>query len=125
MSTNHHHAGKAAHNSSHGSMKSYAVGLGLSVFLTLASFGAVMTGVIPHSWRLAAIVAFCVAQLVVQLVYFLHLGTAIDQRENTVVFICTGLIIVIVVAGSLWVMHNANVNMMPMTMSVDSANSHE
>jgi cytochrome o ubiquinol oxidase operon protein cyoD len=106
-------------------MKSCTVGLGLSVFLTLASFGAVMTGVIPHPWRLTAIVALCVIQLVVQLVYFLHLGTAKDQRENTVVFICTGLIIVIVVAGSLWVMHNANVNMMPMTMSVDSAMSHE
>lgn len=125
MSTNHHHAGKATHASSHGSMKSYTVGLGLSVLLTLASFGAVMADVIPRPWRLAAIVVFCLVQLMVQLVYFLHLGTAKDQRENTVVFICTGLIIVIVVAGSLWVMHNANVNMMPMTMSADSARSHE
>jgi cytochrome o ubiquinol oxidase operon protein cyoD len=61
----------------------------------------------------------------VQLVYFLHLGTAKDQRENTVVFICTGLIIAIVVGGSLWVMHNANVNMMPTDMSVERAMSHD
>jgi hypothetical protein len=47
------------------------------------------------------------------------------QRENTVVFICTGSIIIIVVAGSLWVMHNANVNMMPMNMSVERAMSHD
>jgi cytochrome o ubiquinol oxidase operon protein cyoD len=60
-----------------------------------------------------------------QLVYFLRLGTAKDQRENTVVFVCTGLIIAIVVAGSLWVMHNANINMMPTDMSVERAMSHD
>jgi cytochrome o ubiquinol oxidase operon protein cyoD len=125
MSTNHHHPAQAGHGSSPGSMKSYTVGLALSVLLTLASFGAVMTGAIPHHLRLPVIVVLCVVQLLVQLVYFLHLGTRKDQRENNVVFICTGLIIVIVVAGSLWVMHNANVNMMPMNMSVERAMSHD
>jgi cytochrome o ubiquinol oxidase operon protein cyoD len=125
MSTNHHHPAQAGHASSHGSIKSYTIGLALSVLLTLASFGVVMTGVVPHHLRLPAIVVLCVVQLLVQLVYFLHLGTRKDQRENTAVFICTGLIIVIVVAGSLWVMHNANVNMMPTNMSVEGASMHE
>jgi cytochrome o ubiquinol oxidase operon protein cyoD len=58
-------------------------------------------------------------------VYFLHLGSSKDQRENTIVFICTVLIIAIVVAGSLWVMHNANTNMMPTGMSVEQARSHD
>jgi cytochrome o ubiquinol oxidase operon protein cyoD len=125
MSTNHHHPVDAGHTSSHGSIRTYSVGLALSTALTLASFGAVMTGVVPHELRLAAIVFLCVAQLLVQLVYFLHLGTAKDQRDNTVVFVCTGLVIAIVVAGSLWVIHNANVNMMPTNMSPERAMSHE
>jgi cytochrome o ubiquinol oxidase operon protein cyoD len=125
MSANHHHAPSGVHAASTGSIKSYTVGLLLSVALTLAAFGAVMTGVVPHHLRMPAIVVLCVAQLLVQLVYFLHLGTAKDQRENTVVFVCTGLIIAIVVAGSLWVMHNANVNMMPTDMSVERAMSHD
>jgi cytochrome o ubiquinol oxidase subunit IV len=125
MSTNHHHDTAGAHAASHGTIKSYTVGLLLCVALTLASFGAVMTDLVPHEMRMGAIVTLAVAQLLVQLVYFLHLGTAKDQRENTVVFIATGAIIAILVAGSLWVMHNANINMMPTTMSVEGAMAHE
>jgi cytochrome o ubiquinol oxidase operon protein cyoD len=125
MSKSDHHAHASAHDSSHGSIKSYTVGLLLCVALTLASFGAVMTDLVPHKLRMPAIVALCVIQLLVQLVYFLHLGTAKDQRDNTIVFVCTGAIIAIVVAGSLWVMHNANINMMPTTMSVERALSHD
>ncbi len=56
-----------------------------------------------------------------QLVFFLHLGSAPDQRSNTGIFICTALLIAIIVAGSLRVAHNANANMMPTTMSVQRA----
>lgn len=125
MSTNQHHPASGAQAHAHGSIRSYTFGLLLSVVLTLGSFGVVMSGVVPRDLRLAAVVTLCVIQLLVQLVYFLHLGTAKDQRENTVVFVCTGLIIAIVVAGSLWVMHNANENMMPTDMSVERAMSHE
>jgi cytochrome o ubiquinol oxidase subunit IV len=114
-----------ASSSSHGSMKGYVVGFVLSLAITLAAFGAVMSNVVPHHMRLAIIVGLCVIQLVVQLVYFLHMGTSRDQRENTAIFLCTGLLIAIVVAGSLWVMHNANVNMMAAPMSVQQAISHE
>jgi cytochrome o ubiquinol oxidase operon protein cyoD len=123
--THHSHSTASADAASHGNMKSYTIGFALSMLLTLASFGVVMTGHVPHSMRLTFIVALAVVQLLVQLVYFLHLGSAPDQRNNTAIFICTGLLIVIVVAGSLWVMHNANVNMMPMQMSTEHAMSHE
>jgi cytochrome o ubiquinol oxidase operon protein cyoD len=103
--------------SPHGSLRGYTVGLALSTMLTLASFGAVMADLVPHEIRLATIVTLAVVQLFVQLVYFLHLGTSKSQAENTVVFICTALAIAILVAGSLWVMHNANINMMPTEMA--------
>ncbi len=66
---------------------------------------------------LPAITALALVQLLVQLVFFLHLGTAPDQRSNTMIFLLTVLLIATVVAGSLWVIHNANLNMMPTQMS--------
>jgi cytochrome o ubiquinol oxidase subunit IV len=88
--TSHHHpAHDTIHAASHGSLKSYVIGIVLSLLLTLASFGAVMTHVVPRGFGLATIVVLCVAQLVVQLIYFLHIGAARDQRANTGIFVCT------------------------------------
>ena len=102
---------------SHGSLKSYTVGLALSILLTFASLGAVMLDVLPRQMRLPVVVALCISQLLVQLIFFLHLGSAHDQHSNTGIFVCTALLIAIVIVGSLWVMHNANLNMMPMQLS--------
>lgn len=106
-------------------MRSYTVGLLWSLGLTILSFGAVMTHVVPANLVLPAIVILAVAQLVVQLGYFLHLGTSRSQRNNTAIFVLTAMLIAIMVAGSLWVMHNANINMMPTNMSVERALSKD
>ena len=105
----------------HGHLAGYVIGFGVCIVLTLASFGAVMTGLLPRVAVMAVLVLLCVAQLLAQLVFFLHLGTAPDQRSNTGIFVCTALLIAIIVAGSLWVTHNANANMMPTHMTVQRA----
>jgi cytochrome o ubiquinol oxidase operon protein cyoD len=84
-----------------------------------------MSGVVPKPMILAAIVILAIAQLLVQLVFFLHLGAAPEQRNNTVVFLLTVLLIATIVAGSLWVIGNAKVNMMPMQMSPERAISRD
>jgi cytochrome o ubiquinol oxidase operon protein cyoD len=114
-----------AHDALHGSLKTYSIGFALSLGLTVLSFGAVMSGLVPHDMILATISILAVAQLLVQLLYFLHLGTAPEQRNHTVIFVLALLLIAAVVGGSLWVMHNANVNMMPTQMSVDRAMSKD
>ncbi|RAO77893.1 cytochrome o ubiquinol oxidase subunit IV [Dyella jiangningensis] len=101
----------AAH-ADHGSTRSYLIGFALSVVLTLASFGVVMSGLVPHDLMMPGIIVFGVAQLVVQLVCFLHMGTSPSQRSNLAIMLFTLLILAIVVVGSLWVLHNMNVNMM-------------
>lgn len=113
------------HEASHGSLGSYVIGFGLSLLLTALSFGAVMSGIVPHQMILAAITLLAVAQLLVQLVFFLHLGVAPEQRNNTVIFVLTFLLIATIVAGSLWVMHNADVNMMPTQMTPQRALSKD
>lgn len=112
-------------NPSHSSLRSYVIGFALSLLLTILSFGAVMSGVVPKPMILAAIVILAIAQLLVQLVFFLHLGAAPEQRNNTVVFLLTVLLIATIVAGSLWVIGNAKVNMMPMQMSPERAISRD
>ena len=109
----------------HGNLSDYVIGLGLSGLFTLASFGAVMTGLLPRGAVMGVLVALCVAQLLAQLVFFLHLGSAPDQRANTGIFVCTALLIAIIVAGSLWVTHNANANMMPTHLSADRARARD
>ena len=115
MSGAHHSHGAAHHaaaHADHGSTKSYLIGFALSVLLTLASFGVVMSGLVPHDLMMPGIIVFGVAQLVVQLVCFLHMGTSPSQRSNLAIMLFTLLILAIVVVGSLWVLHNMNVNMM-------------
>lgn len=99
---------------SHGSIRSHVIGYAVSLLLTFVSFGAVIGELLPPRAGLALIVALCVAQLLVQLVFFLHLGPRKGQRSDTAIFACTVFLIAIVVSGSLWVMHNATLNMMPM-----------
>ncbi|HEY2011640.1 MAG TPA: cytochrome o ubiquinol oxidase subunit IV [Rhizomicrobium sp.] len=118
------HIAESGH-SDHGSFRSYTVGLLWSLGLTLLSFGVVMTHVVAVRYLLPAIVVLAVVQLVVQLIYFLHLGTARSQRSNSAIFLFTALLIAIMVSGSLWVMHNANINMMPTQMSVQRALSKD
>jgi cytochrome o ubiquinol oxidase operon protein cyoD len=114
-----------SHKASHGSLKSYITGFGLSLVLTALSFGAVMSGLVPHDMILGALTILAIVQLLVQLVFFLHLGAAPEQRNNTIIFVLTILLIATIVAGSLWVMHNANVNMMPTQLTPERAMSKD
>lgn len=101
------------HDAAHGNLSSYMLGFALSIILTLASFWLVMSGKVGQASATVGLVVLCVIQLLVQLIFFLHLGTAKSQRENTLAFLFTLLILGIIVAGSLWVLHNMNVLMMP------------
>ena len=117
----HGHSDAHKHNS-HGSLKSYIIGFALSLILTVLSFGCVMSGAVPQHLVVPGIVVFCVIQLLVQLVFFLHMGTAPEQRDNLSIGVFSLLIIAIVVVGSIWVMHNMNTHMMhPAMQSMSSS----
>ncbi|NLS06129.1 cytochrome o ubiquinol oxidase subunit IV [Rhizobium sp. P32RR-XVIII] len=116
-----HPSSHTSSGASHASLKSYVIGFVLSLLLTGLSFGAVMSGLVPGDAILPAITVLAVVQLIVQLVFFLHLGTSPEQRNNTTIFLLTIMLIAIIVSGSLWVIHNANVNMMPTSMTIERA----
>lgn len=96
----------------HGSVKSYLIGFVLSVILTLIPFLMVMNGSASKTALLAIIAVTAVIQLIVQLVCFLHMGTSHDERWNLISFIFTAIVILLLVALSIWIMWSLNANMM-------------
>jgi cytochrome o ubiquinol oxidase operon protein cyoD len=101
------------HNSSsHGSLKSYIIGFILSILLTIVPYALVVNHVLPTESTVIAIVLLGVLQLLVQLIFFLHLSFAPEQRSTLLSFVFTVFTLVILVVGTLWIMYNMNVNMM-------------
>jgi cytochrome o ubiquinol oxidase subunit IV len=95
-------------------LRSYLLGLGLAMVLTLASFWAVGTHLIYGPGIVMAIVVLAVAQMGIHLVFFLHLTTAPDNENNALALAFGILIVGLVVFGSVWVMDHLNHNMLPM-----------
>lgn len=101
------------HGAAHGSVKSYMIGFILSIILTGIPFWLVMEGELSHSATMGIVVVCAVVQVLVHLVYFLHLDSKSEGGWNMVAIVFSAIIILIVVIGSLWIMWNLNYNMMP------------
>ena len=107
------HAGHAV-GQSHGSLQSYLIGFGLSVVLTAIPFWLVMSGALDSRPATAlTIMVFAAAQIVVHMLFFLHMSARSENGWTMMALIFTLVIVVITLSGSLWVMYHLNVNMMP------------
>nr|WP_158379674.1 cytochrome o ubiquinol oxidase subunit IV [Candidatus Hamiltonella defensa] len=93
-------------------LKLYVVGFILSVMLTVIPFMMVINQSASRTVILTTVIATAVIQIIVHLVYFLHINGASEERWNLVAFIFTVIIIAIILVGSLWIMHHLNINMM-------------
>lgn len=100
------------HGAAHGTTRSYSTGFILAILLTNAAFLLVASKSIS-GWGLAiALAMLAVAQLWVQLRYFLHLGRESKPRWNQLMFLFAVMVVVILGFGSLWIMKNLNYHMM-------------
>ncbi|GAN53885.1 cytochrome o ubiquinol oxidase subunit IV [Tanticharoenia sakaeratensis] len=97
---------------SHGSYGSYFIGFVLSVVLTAAAFAIVMMHGMSPTATIGAIAALAVIQVLVHLVFFLHLSTNSESRWNTMAFVFTVISVILLVGGTLFIMHDTSVNMM-------------
>lgn len=104
------------HGGGHGSMRDYTIGFLLSVVLTAIPFWLVMTDAVASKQTAALVLmAFAIVQIVVHMIYFLHMNTKSENGWTMMALIFTIIIVVIALSGSLWVMYHLNTNMMPMT----------
>ncbi|MBC7579542.1 cytochrome o ubiquinol oxidase subunit IV [Tardiphaga sp.] len=113
----HHNAASHHDAPAHGTRKDYLIGFGLSVVLTAIPFWLVMSGVISSKQVTAFLVmAFALVQIVVHMVYFLHMNSKSEGGWTIMALLFTVVIIAIALSGSLWVMFHLNNNMMPMSL---------
>ena len=98
----------------HATVKGYAIGFLLSVVLTAIPFWLVMNDVLGNSVLTAIVImAFAAVQIVVHMIYFLHMSSRAEGGWSMMALIFTIIIVVIALSGSLWVMYHLNTNMMP------------
>jgi cytochrome o ubiquinol oxidase operon protein cyoD len=110
------HGDMAQGDMAHGeiTLSGYLTGFVLSVVLTAVPFYLVMSGVLGDKQVTALVVmAFAAVQIVVHMIYFLHMNTTSEGGWTMMALIFTIVMVVIAMTGSLWVMHHLNVNMMP------------
>jgi cytochrome o ubiquinol oxidase operon protein cyoD len=114
----HDHDGEAPH----GSFRSYLTGFVLSVVLTAIPFWLVMGHKLASpQLTTAVILVFAAVQILVHMVYFLHLNSSSEGGWNLLALIFTVVLVVITLSGSIWVMYHMDENMMP-TPAADMRN---
>lgn len=103
---------KAPHDSKKGSFHTYLSGYLLSMALTLVAFSLVKRHVdsghvFPSdNYVLVILAGLAITQLLVQLVFFLHLDRESKPRWNLTVLALAAIVVFILVAGSIWIISN-------------------
>ncbi|AQX20780.1 cytochrome o ubiquinol oxidase operon protein cyoD [Bartonella sp. CDC_skunk] len=97
------------------SIGSYLVGFILAVLFTLGSFIPVMYGLLD-SWAISTKVIYLIGmaliQIIVQIVFFLHLNSGPDARWNLTALLFTAVCVFIIIGGTWWAISHLNYNMM-------------
>ena len=103
-------------NSSTRRVISYSVGFILSIILTVLAYAIAVHDLFQDQWSPIVIViilsVLASIQLIVQLIFFLHLGEESKPRWKLVTFIFAFIVLEIIVFGSLWIMFDLNSRMM-------------
>lgn len=108
------HASPAVGHIPHGDFRSYMTGFVLSVILTAIPFAIVMSGGFESRAVTALVVLlFAVIQIVVHMIYFLHMDLHAEGGWTVISLVFTLIVLIICLAGTIWVMHNMDSNMMP------------
>jgi cytochrome o ubiquinol oxidase operon protein cyoD len=123
----HHDDHGHGHHDAHGvhySLKDYTIGFTLAVILTVIPFWLVMGNILDPGTTRFVIMGFAAVQLVVHMVYFLHMNSKSEGGWNMMALILTIVLLGIVLSGSIWVMYHMNVNMMPNMGDAVEATKH-
>jgi cytochrome o ubiquinol oxidase operon protein cyoD len=112
----HHGHGGHGHDdgASHGTLRDYVIGFVLAALLTAVPFWLVMGRVLEDSGTTALVIlALGAVQIVVHMVFFLHMNARSESGWTLLALIFTLVLVVITLSGSLWIVYHLNHNMMP------------
>ncbi len=111
MSAEHSHS----HEDHGASQSGYIKGFIMSVILTVIPFAIVMSGGLEsRGLTLLLVVGFAIVQVLVHMVYFLHMTSSQEEGWTLLSTVFTIVVVVIMFSGSLWVMLHLSSNMMPL-----------
>ncbi len=108
---------QASEGQARGTTASYVSGFILSLILTLTAYFLVvqhnqgLNQRFSSTYILVAIFALAITQLLVQLLFFLHLDRESSPRWNLMVAGFAVTVVLILVIGSIWIMNNLNYHM--------------
>jgi cytochrome o ubiquinol oxidase operon protein cyoD len=105
------------HEAAHGSLLSYTIGFILSIGLTIWAYVSVKYQSFSGKALLAWLLGLAVVQFVVQLLFFLHVGSESKPRWRRLTIVLMLVFVLIVVLGSIWIMYNLNYRMSPEQMN--------
>jgi len=106
---NHHEVEQIDYGTGQKKLGIYVSGMIGCVILTIVSFWAVMSGKLSRWEMFTIIFASACIQFLVQVITFLRLNTQTERgKTNVMSLVFTGIILLCVVIGSLWIMGNLN-----------------
>lgn len=107
-----HHPVSEKPSASKKTLSSYIMGLFLSLAITMVSFALVIYHLMSSKDLAFTIMLLAVLQLLAQVVFFLRMNSSSPEGKWTSMsFVFVILVVLIIVIGSLWIMHNLNYNM--------------
>ncbi len=92
--------------------RSYVWGAALALLLTLIPFAIVHWAAFPRFPLLIAIGVFALLQMLVHFRFFLHISFK-QEREDLLLILFSALLLIIMVAGTVWIMSSLATRMMP------------
>jgi cytochrome o ubiquinol oxidase operon protein cyoD len=94
----------------------YVTGFVLSVVLTAIPFWLVMAKVFESSTvTIFVILGLAMVQIYVHMVFFLHMTSKAEGGWPWMSLIFTLVLLIIMLSGSMWIMHHLQTNTMPLT----------
>lgn len=124
LSDNVHGSAHALTDLPHATLRGYLIGFVLASVLTIIPFWLVMGQVLQSKeLTILIVLALGVVQILVHMIYFLHMNTSSEGGWNMLALIFTLTLVVIMLGASSWVIIEENANMMP-TMSMPSPQTH-
>jgi len=102
--TGHEQGGDSQGGHHGGSLKQYVTGFLLSIVLTIIPLVVVMNGLLSKTAATLVILLMAALQFVVQLVFFMHIKDEEKPRYNFMALILGLVILLTIIAGSIWIM---------------------
>jgi cytochrome o ubiquinol oxidase operon protein cyoD len=90
----------------------YLTGFGLALILTLIPFGLVAWDGLAIATTLVVVAICAVLQVLVHLIFFLHLDMSEEQRWNTISIAFSAVIMFVLVGGTIWLFYSLKFRMM-------------